>query len=170
MSVTRLMLELKQLQEYESFGVSAYPKNGDLMKWEAQIVGPENSPFDLGVFKLSVKFTNDYPKKPPTVTFITRMFHPNIYYSGVICLDILNKSWSPHYNIATILLCLQGLLGDPNPKSPANYNAANLFQWNYPAYVTEVRKHIQINAERVEEESADEKPRGLILKSLFNVV
>ena len=33
--------------------------------------------FDLGTFKLQIEFTEEYPNKPPTVRFLSRMFHPN---------------------------------------------------------------------------------------------
>lgn len=30
-----------------------------------------------GTFKLTVEFTEEYPNKPPTVRFVSKMFHPN---------------------------------------------------------------------------------------------
>lgn len=30
-----------------------------------------------GTFKLQMEFTEEYPNKPPTVRFISKMFHPN---------------------------------------------------------------------------------------------
>ena len=55
------------------------------------------------------------------------MFHPNIYTDGKICLDILGKEWSSAYDCFGILTSIQSLLTDPNPFSPANTAAAQLF-------------------------------------------
>jgi hypothetical protein len=76
--------------------------------------------FCAGTFKLSLVFSEDYPNKAPAVKFITKMFHPNIYADGAICLDILQNQWSPIYDISAILTSIQSLLTDPNPNSPAN--------------------------------------------------
>ncbi|KAI4994254.1 hypothetical protein ZWY2020_029302 [Hordeum vulgare] len=58
-------------------------------------------------FKLTLQFTEDYPNKPPTVRFVSRMFHPNIYADGSIFLDILQNQWSPIYDVAAILTSIQ---------------------------------------------------------------
>lgn len=60
-------------------------------------------------------FEESYPNKPPTVKFLTKMFHPNVYANGELCLDILQNRWSPTYDVAAILTSIQSLLHDPNP-------------------------------------------------------
>ena len=55
-----------------------------------------------GTFKLTLEFTEDYPNKPPKVKFVSKIFHPNVYADGAICLDILQNQWSPIYDIAAL--------------------------------------------------------------------
>ena len=81
-----------------------------------------------------LEFSDEYPYKPPKVKFLTKMFHPNIYNDGSICLDILQNMWSPVYDISSILTSIQSLLCDPNPLSPANNEAAELFAKNPKEY------------------------------------
>ena len=116
----RLMRDFKRMQTDPPDGVNGAPCDNDIMKWHAVIFGPDDTAWEDGTFKLSVDFTEDYPNKAPTVKFITKMFHPNIYADGSICLDILQNQWSPIYDISAILTSIQSLLCDPNPNSPAN--------------------------------------------------
>jgi len=96
-----------------------------------------------GTFKLSVVFTEDYPNKAPQVKFITKMFHPNIYADGAICLDILQNQWSPIYDISAILTSIQSLLTDPNPNSPANSEASKLYVENKGEYNRRVKAIVE---------------------------
>ena len=78
-------------------------------------------------YKLSLHFPNGYPFTAPTVKFVTACFHPNVDAYGNICLDILKDKWSALYDVRTILLSIQSLLGDPNNESPLNGQAAQLW-------------------------------------------
>mmetsp|Transcript_18275 Transcript_18275/g.49169 ORF Transcript_18275/g.49169 Transcript_18275/m.49169 type:complete len:166 (-) Transcript_18275:917-1414(-) len=124
----RLMRDFKRLQNDPPQGVSGAPKDNDIMKWNAVIFGPDDTPWEDGTFRLQLEFTEDYPNKAPTVKFVTKLFHPNVYADGSICLDILQNQWSPIYDISAILTSIQSLLCDPNPNSPANSEAARLYQ------------------------------------------
>ena len=79
------------------------------------ITSTADTPFEDGTFKLILTFDESYPNKPPTVKFLSRMFHPNVYANGELCLDILQNRWSPTYDVAAILTSIQSLLHDPNP-------------------------------------------------------
>ena len=76
------------------------------------------SPYNGGVFFLDIHYPNDYPFKPPKVTFRTRIYHCNINSSGQICLDILKDQWSPALTISKVLLSICSLLTDANPHDP----------------------------------------------------
>ncbi|KAF3949335.1 hypothetical protein CMV_024785 [Castanea mollissima] len=103
----RLMRDFKRLQQDPPAGISGAPQDNNIMLWNAVIFGPDDTPWDGGTFKLTLQFTEDYPNKPPTVRFVSRMFHPNIYADGSICLDILQNQWSPIYDVAAILTSIQ---------------------------------------------------------------
>lgn len=104
-----------QLMTSPAPGVSAFPSaDGNLMSWRATIEGPDDTPYATLTFKLSFAFPDNYPYAPPTVLFKTPIYHPNVDFSGRICLDILKDKWTPAYNIQSVLLSLQSLLGEPN--------------------------------------------------------
>uniref|UniRef100_A0A673WCQ1 E2 ubiquitin-conjugating enzyme n=3 Tax=Salmoninae TaxID=504568 RepID=A0A673WCQ1_SALTR len=123
-----------RLQEDPPTGVSGAPSENNIMMWNAVIFGPVGTPFEDGTFKLVIEFSEEYPNKPPTVRFISKMFHPNVYADGSICLDILQNRWSPTYDVSSILTSIQSLLDEPNPNSPANSQAAQLYQENKREY------------------------------------
>jgi len=96
-------------------GISAFPdSDSDLQHWTATIAGPDATPYENMNFRLSIEFPLTYPYKAPTVLFKTPIYHPNIDFSGRICLDILKDKWSAIYNVQSVLLSLQSLLGEPN--------------------------------------------------------
>ncbi|KAI4343847.1 hypothetical protein L6164_011148 [Bauhinia variegata] len=139
----RLMRDFKRLQLDPPAGISGAPQDNNIMLWNAVIFGPDDTPWDGGTFKLTLQITEDYPNKPPNVRFVSRMFHPNIYADGSICLDILQNQWSPIYDVAAILTSIQSLLCDPNPNSPANSEAARLFSENKRDYNRRVREIVE---------------------------
>jgi ubiquitin-conjugating enzyme E2 C len=109
-----LQKELMDIMTKPTPGLTAFPDDENMTVWTATIDGPEGTPYANLVFKLSMEFAANYPYSPPTVLFKTPIYHPNVDFSGRICLDILKDKWSAIYNITTVLLSLQSLLGEPN--------------------------------------------------------
>lgn len=60
-----------------------------------------------------------HPFKPPTVTWLTDITHPNIIPAkkGKVCVSILGKKWLPNTKLAAVVNALYFLLSDPNPYS-----------------------------------------------------
>ncbi|XP_012501783.1 PREDICTED: ubiquitin-conjugating enzyme E2 D2 [Propithecus coquereli] len=100
MALKRIHKELNDLARDPPAQCSAGPVGDDMFHWQATIMGPNDSPYQGGVFFLTIHFPTDYPFKPPKVAFTTRIYHPNINSNGSICLDILRSQWSPALTIS----------------------------------------------------------------------
>ena len=138
----RLTKELKEIENVEGISIAIHPN--DIFKWSVILDGPPESPYQKGKFKLELKFPSDYPFKPPSVRFLDKVYHPNIYRDGKICIDILqNNGWSPALNVVKVLHSLRSLFMDPNPNSPANRPAAVLYVNNYKKYCETVREYVE---------------------------
>ena len=90
----RIKKEYADLQKEPLANTSAGPvSESDMFTWKATIMGPEESPYQGGIFFLNIHFPPDYPFKPPRLQFTTKLYHPNINSNGGICLDILKDQW-----------------------------------------------------------------------------
>ena len=128
-SVTkRLQQDLMTLMMSGDSSLSAFPDGDNLFHWVATIVGGKGTIYDGLRYKLSLTFPSRYPYTAPTVKFTTPCYHPNVDEQGNICLDILKDKWSALYDVRTILLSIQSLLGEPNNDSPLNSEAADLWK------------------------------------------
>jgi ubiquitin-conjugating enzyme E2 T len=115
----RLGKEIRMLAEDPPPGVVAWPVGDSLVRLEAQVTGPEGTPYAAGVWRLEVTVPSRYPFEPPKVRFATPIYHPNIDDGGRICLDTLKMqpagSWSPSVNMSTLLTSIRLLMAHPNP-------------------------------------------------------
>ena len=132
MAIRRLQKEISDMEKDTDAATncSAGLYNNDLFNWQATIIGPDETPYEGGVFSLKIAFPADYPFKPPKITFETKIYHPNINASGGICLDILKDQWSPALNTTKVLLSICSLMADPNPSDPLVPEIARLYNSN----------------------------------------
>ena len=89
MAKRRIQQELEDIIKNPSTNWSAGPINDEsLFNWQGAIMGPENTPYEGGVFFINIHFPSDYPFKPFKINFITRIYHPHVGRSGYIhCCD-----------------------------------------------------------------------------------
>lgn len=82
-------------------------------------------------------FPKDYPLSPPQMRFTSRIYHPNVYPDGRVCISILHppgedpnmyesssERWSPVQSVEKILLSVVSMLAEPNDESGANIDAS----------------------------------------------
>ena len=134
MALARINNELRNIQNDPPLSCSAAPIDDDSYHWKATIFGPNDSPYQGGIFELDIRFPIEYPFKPPKVVFQTKIYHPNINSVGIICLDILKDKWSPALTITKVLLSICSLLTDPNPEDPLMPDIANLYRTDKTEY------------------------------------
>ncbi|XP_035829017.1 probable ubiquitin-conjugating enzyme E2 C isoform X2 [Aplysia californica] len=123
-----LQKELRTLMMSSCPGISAFPSDTNIFKWTGTIEGGQGTVYEGLKYQLSLSFPPQYPLQPVLVKFETPCFHPNVDSYGNICLDILKDKWSALYDVRTVLLSIQSLLGEPNNESPLNCQAATLWK------------------------------------------
>ena len=105
------------------------PDSDNILHWTALLRGPDDTPYQGGIFQLDIRCGTDYPLAPPTIEFVTKIFHPNVHFkTGEICLDILKKEWSPAWGIQASCRAILALLSDPDASSPLNCDAGNMLR------------------------------------------
>jgi len=115
-----------------------------------------------GIFRALLTFPPTYPHLPPTLTFTTPIFHPNIYAppSGAVCISILHppeddaygyekasERWSPVQTPESILLSVISLLGSPNDESAADAEAGRLWREDRKEFRRRVRRCVRDSME-----------------------
>jgi len=126
MSVSRrIVKEIARLNKSPPPGISIEVNQDNLRYLKIALQGPEDSPYQGGIFKLEMYLSDQYPMAPPKVRFLTKIYHPNIDKIGRICLDILKDKWTPALQIRSVLLSLQVLMGNPNVDDPLDESVAD---------------------------------------------
>ncbi|XP_046556659.1 ubiquitin-conjugating enzyme E2 J2-like [Haliotis rubra] len=96
--------------------VKAVPLPTNMLEWHYVVQGPENSPYEGGLYHGKLIFPREFPFKPPSIYMIT----PNGRFkcNTRLCLSISDfhpDTWNPAWSVSTILT---GLLSFMLEKSP----------------------------------------------------
>jgi len=173
-ALRRLMAEYKQLLTNAPEGLIAGPVSDDnYFEWDAQITGPEGTPFEDGLFVAKLVFPQDYPLNPPTMRFVSEIFHPNIYPDGRVCISILHppgadplgyetssERWSPVQSVEKILLSVMSMVAEPNINSPANVDAAKMWRDDRAQFRKIARRHCNKSLELDEDDDVGSSANG----------
>merc|ERR1712107_840524 len=141
------LLLRKQLAELNKNPVEGFSAglidHDDIYRWEVLIIGPPDTLYEGGFFKI-----------------LTEMWHPNIDKEGKVCISILHEPgddrfgyekaserWLPIHTVETILISVISMLADPNDESPANVDAAKEWRENYQEFRRKVARCVRRSQE-----------------------
>ena len=148
LSVSAVRAVMRQIQEIQQNQIDGIVVNEseELSLIEADIRGPEDTPFFGGTFHVVLHLPENYPEVPPKGFFKTKIFHPNVSEKGEICVNTLKKDWEPSLGLRHILTVIRCLLIEPNPESALNEEAGRLLLEDYAEYVKKARMYAGVHA------------------------
>ena len=108
----RLARELRECMIAPSDYFSVWPKDEGFMVWEGRIRNLPDARHAGKEYSLEIRFSENYPFRPPVMRFTSRVKCENILRNGDICMDILYDEWSPAFTISKLMYCVTSLLTD----------------------------------------------------------
>ncbi|KAH8603042.1 ubiquitin-conjugating enzyme E2 4 [Bisporella sp. PMI_857] len=125
----RILTELAAYTSSPSQTITSLaPLPNNVLSLRAILVSPLPA-YRAGRWLLSISIPPTYPVAPPTITFVTKICHPNINFeTGEICLDLLGKGWTPVLGVVGALEAVGRLLGEGDVDSPLNVDVAALIR------------------------------------------
>lgn len=139
----RISRELSKITNNPPPGICVFPTDKQNVI-EARIAGPPDTPYAEGVFNLEILIPEKYPFAPPSIRFVTKVYHPNIDDNGRICLDLIKMppsgNWKPTIGLEGLLIAIRSLLESPNPDDPLMADIAEEYK-NFKEEFTRKAKH-----------------------------
>lgn len=100
--------------------------DANVLVWHMLLL-PDQLPYCLKAFGLRIDFPREYPLKPPTLRFTTKIYHPNISEDGLVCLPLIStENWKPYTKAYQVLEALNVLVSRPNLEEPVRLELADL--------------------------------------------
>eukprot|EP00826_Nyctotherus_ovalis_P005839 TRINITY_DN1132_c0_g1_i5.p1 TRINITY_DN1132_c0_g1~~TRINITY_DN1132_c0_g1_i5.p1 ORF type:complete len:149 (+),score=44.21 TRINITY_DN1132_c0_g1_i5:156-602(+) len=119
----RLLLELEKGEkgigdQTISYGLDK-GDDSSFTNWNATILGPPGTCFDMRLYCLAIKCGDKYPMQPPQIRFTSKI--------NITCVNQSNgnvdptkfgmlKNWKPEYNIEALLIGLKNEMMSPANK------------------------------------------------------
>lgn len=74
----RIAKELADIKADTVSHITADSVGDSLTKLKGSFKGPSGTPYEGGIYEVTIDIPNEYPFKPPVMKFLTKIWHPNI--------------------------------------------------------------------------------------------
>ena len=123
-------------------------EDNDIYNWQFYLLGPKDTPYSGGFFKLHLKFPKEYPEKKPEIVFVTPIYHPNVnsykrendgpFQLGYVGVNFIND-WKPKTTPREILTRLYSIFYLPSDESGFDFKMVTEIKINYSLYVLKAK-------------------------------
>ncbi|ESQ33246.1 hypothetical protein EUTSA_v10005558mg [Eutrema salsugineum] len=105
-------------------GFNAGPVAEDIYEWQATLLAPPpSSPYEGGIFFISICFPSEYPFRPPMVSLKTPILHSNIDKPRVFHPLLVTATWRVGTMVKELLQAFHDMLLHPKVEEEDNYLA-----------------------------------------------
>ncbi|EGN95458.1 hypothetical protein SERLA73DRAFT_142159 [Serpula lacrymans var. lacrymans S7.3] len=141
-ALRRIQKELSDISKKPIEGITVDAEEDNLFMWKCAVKGTSNSPYRNGTFRFVLELPQNFPFKPPNVTFTTKIYHPGINDEGQICVPILRgDEWKPSITLSTVLAVIQEKVNNPSPDDPFEPEIAALMKTDKATFLATARDH-----------------------------
>ena len=100
-------------------------------------------PYTNGVFEIEIAFPGNYPMSPPSLHFVTPIYHYAVGFQGAVCLPVLQPDqWVPTFSLVNVFTHLNSIVTDPEAMDPSAQMAQRIwlteqFRSSKPQYLAQ---------------------------------
>ena len=119
-ALNRITRDIRMLQlcPLVNENIHISPDEDDITLVRAAIIGPDDTPYENGIYFYEIRFPENYPYSPPKVQFMTNdgdtRMHPNFYSCGKVCVSIIGTwsgpGWTSCQSLSSVLLTFRSLM------------------------------------------------------------
>ena len=169
----------------ESLGIIKIDyENEDILRWIILIRGPNNTPYENGLFRIRISFTNDtkfydpfnhFIYTHPDICFLNEIYHLQVNpMNGHICVLMLNN-WEKGTSLVELLVMLYlFFIFDQNPDSPYGLDRAHEYRYNKNEFDRKAREYTKKYCEKYfsndNEKNEEDKFLSIIFSSTDQVI